>query len=372
MRCKKSIRSKNRTATSHKSRGSCRGHLPAELLDSSSRFSYFSYRLKKFTNTFKLTVAKGVGLMNALKKQLGLTLLYLFAVLPQGLMEIVAGVSGWLMWQLNGRLRKVTEGNLEISFPDLLEEERTQLARNSLHELSLSILELGRTWLWQLERLEQQVDSVVGADHLRAAVANGKGTVVLLPHLGNWELAGILLSKRYPMTILYRQPKIAIFGTVIRQARQRGGAKLVPAGISGVRALLSTLKIGRMVALLPDQVPPLKFGKFAPFFGEPTLTMTLATNLIRRTKAKAVCSYCKRLPGGKFEMVFRPVDEAIYDADCSTALAALNKSVERCVMACPEQYQWEYKRFKMMPNLQKRDYFGNHNPDSDRLRHRQA
>ena len=217
--------------------------------------------------------------MNALMKQLGLALVHFLAVLPHGLMKILANVSRWLMWQRNGRLRKVTECNLEISFPDLPEEERTQLARNSLHELSLSILELGRTWLWQLERLEQQVDRVVGADHLRAAVANGRGTVVLLPHLGNWELANFLLSRRYPITTLYRRPKTTIFGDMIRQVRQRGGAELVATGASGVRALLTTLRIGRMVTLLPDQVPPLRFGKFAPFFGEPTLTMTLATTL---------------------------------------------------------------------------------------------
>ena len=31
------------------------------------------------------------------------------------------------------------------------------------------------------------------------------------------------------------------------------------------------------------------------------------------------------------------------------AVIALNQSVEECVNDCPEQYQWEYKRFKRRP-----------------------
>ena len=258
------------------------------------------------------------------------------------------------MWRINGRLRRVTETNLAISFPDLSEDDRTQLAHRSLYELNLSILEHGRNWLWTPQRLLQDVMRITGERHLQAALADQSGTIVLLPHLGNWELANHYLSARYPVTTLYREPKTAIFADFIRRARRRGGAKLVSTSLGGVRALLQSLSSGEMISLLPDQVPPLRFGEFAPFFGEPTLTMTLATKLLQRTHAKAVCGYCKRLPNGKYEIVFCPVDEAIYDPDSAIALAALNKSIENCLLDCPEQYQWQYKRYKLLPNLEKR------------------
>ena len=121
--------------------------------------------------------------------------------------------------------------------------------------------------------------------------------------------------------------------------------------------MLTALRAGEVVSMMPDQEPPDARGKFAPFFGEPALTMTLATNLIQRTGAKAICAYCKRVGGGNYEIVFRPADEDIYSPDCGTALAAMNKSIERCVLDCPEQYQWAYKRFKNLPNQAKRDYF---------------
>jgi KDO2-lipid IV(A) lauroyltransferase len=139
-----------------------------------------------------------------------------------------------------------------------------------------------------------------------------------------------------------------------------------------VRTLLKALNSGGVLTILPDQVPPVSSGKFAPFFGEPTLTMTLVTNLIQRTGARAVCCYCKRLPGGKYELVFREVDEDVYAADFDTALAGINNSVERCVRDCPEQYQWQYKRFKFLPNMEKRDYGDSKCASGDSLRHRKV
>ena len=54
-----------------------------------------------------------------------------------------------------------------------------------------------------------------------------------------------------------------------------------------------------------------------------------------------------RLPRGEgFELVFRPADPDIYSDDLETSVAAMNRSIEHCVRDRPEQYQWEYKRFK--------------------------
>jgi KDO2-lipid IV(A) lauroyltransferase len=312
-------------------------------------------------------------LTDFIKKWLGVALLHVFAVLPYGLKEAVAKVCAWFMWKVNGRFRQVTVRNLEICFPRMSAEERAQLARRSLREMNLGILDSGRTWIWPSERLYKQITCVVGLDDLHAAIANGKGIIVFSPHLGNWELANVCLCKHYaPVTTLYKEPKATGFADYIRQKRQRCGAKLVPAGVSGTRAMLKALKSGGMVSLLPDQVPPIENGKFAPFFGEPTLTMTLATGLLQRTGARAVVACCQRLPEGEFKVVFRACDDAIYDSDSLTALAALNKSVEDCVVDCPEQYHWAYKRFKILPNLQKRDYSGKHQAGSEHLGQRRA
>jgi KDO2-lipid IV(A) lauroyltransferase len=296
--------------------------------------------------------------MRFLVRQLCLALLHGLAILPQIVTRPMAKVSGWLMWRANGRLRRVTERNLDICFPDLTTEQRAKLARSSLLGLSSNIIDIGRTWIWRPERLLRHITRVSGEDHLRDAIANGKGTLVLLPHLGNWELMSPYFGARGSTTAMYGHAENVILDDIVHKARQRSGITMVHTGVSGVRALLKELKAGNFVLMLPDQVPQKGFGMFAPFFGEPAYTMTLATNLLQRTGAKAVCGFCKRLPDGNYEIVFRAVDDAIYDPDDATALDALNKSVETCVLDCPEQYQWGYKRFKLLPNMEKRDYLG--------------
>ncbi len=305
----------------------------------------------------KLVVSHGHNSLKLLVNSSAWAMLHLLAALPQVAARRLATCAAWVLWWTNSRTRRITERNLGISFPNMPAAKREQLARASLRELSENILDIGRTWLWQPERLLRRVNGIYGEEHLQAAVGRGKGTILIVPHLGNWELLNLHICKEYPVTSMYRANKRAEINDLMRHARERSGAKLVPATAGGVRSILLALGAGEVVAILPDQVPPDECGKFAPFFGEPALTMTLVTNLIQRTGARALAAYCKRVPGGNYEIVFRPADEEIYASDSAIALAALNRSVEQCVLDCPAQYQWAYKRYKKLPNLTKREYF---------------
>ncbi|MGV6807944.1 MAG: lysophospholipid acyltransferase family protein, partial [bacterium] len=141
----------------------------------------------------------------------------------------------------------------------------------------------------------------------------------------------------------------------VREAREKFGAVLVPANNRGVAAIIKTLKQNKTVGILPDQVPAPESGEFAPFFERPALTMTLIYNLISRTGAKAIIASATRVRGG-FRLTFRQPDKGLYSADENESLSALNKSIEECIAIAPEQYQWEYKRFKKQPQGQPNPY----------------
>jgi KDO2-lipid IV(A) lauroyltransferase len=49
--------------------------------------------------------------------------------------------------------------------------------------------------------------------------------------------------------------------------------------------MIRALRAGQAVGLLPDQVPPEGQGLWAPFFGQPAYTMTLAARLLQQTGA---------------------------------------------------------------------------------------
>ena len=105
-----------------------------------------------------------------------------------------------------------------------------------------------------------------------------------------------------------------------------------------------------MVGILPDQ-EPVTGGAFSPFFDHAAYSMKLLPQLVKQTGARVICAYAERLENAAgFSLHFVEVDPDIYDNDLAIAIEAMNRSVERCVRALPEQYQWEYKRFNAQPN----------------------
>jgi KDO2-lipid IV(A) lauroyltransferase len=270
--------------------------------------------------------------------------------LPLSLLHPLGSAIGTLLWWSRGRTREVTEINLARCLPELDEQARLALARQRLAEFGRNALAMLHVWFAKPERVLATIAEVEGEALLKEALAAGRGALVLAPHHGNWELAGMYLGRRYGITSMYlpnrNNPGL---DQLVRDVRSRDGATLVPADGSGVRALLKALKAGRMVGVLPDQEPKQAGAEFAPFFGTPALTMTLAANLLARTGARAVMVYALRLPEGGYRLVFRAPDQALYSDDLPTALAGLNRSVEQCARDNPAQYQWEYKRFKNQP-----------------------
>ena len=120
--------------------------------------------------------------------------------------------------------------------------------------------------------------------------------------------------------------------------------------MAGVRTLIRALRNGGYTAILPDQVPPLGQGVWAPFFGRDVYTMTLLAKLAQQTGAQVIMTWCERLPAGKgFCMHMRPFDAPeMKDSSVSpeAAAAAVNRGVERMVLDAPGQYLWGYARDK--------------------------
>lgn len=283
-------------------------------------------------------------------------LLRLFAALPLSWVHRLGAWIGWLLVWVPNRQRRNALINLRVCFPNLSEEERLGLRDRCLMELGKTITELGALWMRPPERTLALVRGVVGEEHLERR--DGRGVIILSPHLGAWELAGLYLASRGPATSMYRTQ--GEFDALMLQARQRNGARLVPASPNGIRQMLLALRSGEYVGILPDQEPKSdKAAVFAPFFGVPAYTMLLVNGLARKTGARVVFMFAERLSKGSgFRVHCLPAPEEVADDDAVRGAAALNRGVEQCIAVAPEQYQWTYKRFRRRPDGQKRLYVG--------------
>lgn len=291
----------------------------------------------------------------SLRDRVAVAALRAFSTLPLSVNRVLGLCIGWLLWCLPNEHRRVTRINLDLCFPHLSTSARRRLARLSLRETGKGIAELG--WIWNHP---EQALALTGdcREQISTTLREGRSVVILAPHLGCWEILNFWLATRFNLHAMFMPGRLPGVDALVRNSRQQLGSSLYPATPEGVRGLMRSLKRSATVtAILPDQVAARRAGKFAPFFGQPAWTATLACRLIQTADARAFMAYARRLPGSRgYQVVLRDPDPVIYDADLDRSMAALNRSIEKLVMDAPEQFLWSYKRFRRAPQGEKSPY----------------
>lgn len=283
-----------------------------------------------------------------MKARLILLLLRAASLLPLGVSRTIGRGLGSLLWWIGGSPRRITQRNIALAFPELDATEQLALARASLRSTAELAAEMGYVWHRPWDEVRSRVE-VRGEDKVREALAEGRGAIMLGPHLGNWEVAGLYIASLGDALALYAPPRMQALEHVIRDARERSGTTLVPTDARGLATLVRTLRRGGITGILPDQVPDTaEAGENSVFMGIPAFTMTFASKLLQRSGAAAFFGFAERIPGG-YILHLVPAEPKIYSDDIQVSLAALNRGVEACMRYCPEQYQWEYKRFRTHP-----------------------
>jgi KDO2-lipid IV(A) lauroyltransferase len=260
---------------------------------------------------------------------------------------------GWLVYAASPTYRRRLAHNARLA--GLGWRDRWRAAAHA----GRMVAELPRLWLGAPVPVR-----MTGAQHIEAALAQGQGLLFLTPHLGCFEITAQAYAERFGrpvdgpgrgMTVLFRPARKPWLRQVIASARQRPGLATAPTSLAGVKQLLKALKNGEAVGLLPDQVPPEGMGVWAPFFGQPAYTMTLAARLAQQTGAPLGVVWGERLPRGAGYVVRAlplpvPLPEARPGEDEATrqhaAAAALNRAMEAVIRLKPEQYLWGYHRYK--------------------------
>jgi KDO2-lipid IV(A) lauroyltransferase len=283
-------------------------------------------------------------------------LAHLLALLPLGMLHRIGSGVGMVIASWPNKQRRNALINIGLCFPELDRTAQQRLRTRNLREFGKTYLEIAYLWLRPADQVLSLVRDVKGGELLERR--DGKGLIVLSPHLGAWELAGLHLAAQGPTAIFYKPQKY--LDDLILASRARSGAELAPITAKGIRVLIQALERGDYVGILPDQEPKADKGAvFAPFFGIPAFTMLLVNRLARKTGAPVIFMFAQRLEGDRgFRMHCIPAPNGIDSEDDIEAATALNRGIEQCVSICPEQYVWPYKRFRRRPDGAPHVYIG--------------
>ena len=271
----------------------------------------------------------------------------LFARLPLPFVHLLGVGLGWAAYGLAPSYRKRLRENLGASRIAENSVQLNALIRANVAESGKAILELPFVWLRPTDDVLAKVRVADGWQAVQTAHAEGKGLIMLTPHLGSFELIGRYLAAQFPITVLYRPPKISWLEPIMRAGRERDQARLATTDVSGVRALLRALKRGEALGILPDQAPGAGDGVWADFFNRPAYTMTLIRRLQQRSGAPIIAMYAERLNEGRgFLLHFKRISAPLADEDAAAA-RQMNLAMEDLIRDCPSQYLWSYNRYKV-------------------------
>jgi KDO2-lipid IV(A) lauroyltransferase len=270
-------------------------------------------------------------------------LLRLLSRCPLWLLQGLGAGLGWLSYALSPSYRQRFKANA------LAAGLTPHQSRPAVGHAGRMVGEL--PWLWlRREPLSGHV-RWEGTELVEAALAQGRGLMLLTPHLGCFEVTAQAYAEafgaRAPITVLFRPARKAWMRTMMEGTRERPGLATAPASLAGVRQMLRALRQGQTVGLLPDQVPPEGQGVWAPFYGRPAYTMTLAAKLAMQSGTSLLLIWGERLPWGRGYVVrVQPGPALPPQASPEAAATLINQAMEALIGQAPGQYLWGYNRYK--------------------------
>lgn len=290
----------------------------------------------------------------------GLGLLRLLALLPFPLMLQLGRLLGALLRHLPTGFVRIARRNLELCFPQLDLAARERLLDRHFASLGIALLEIPLAW-WGSPARVARLLHVEGREHLEAALARGRGAIVLTAHFTPMEMAGrVLASLTGRVGFLYRPTRNAVLAYALERFRQNYGGRGIPR--DDIRGFIGAVRNNECVWYAPDQSYRKKGAEMVPLFGIPAATNTLTSRLARMTGAPVLPYFIQRLPGTQgYRAVIHPPFENFPGEDPVADTERYNHMVEAQVRLAPEQYLWIHRRFKGL-TADYPDYYARHAP----------
>lgn len=272
----------------------------------------------------------------------------LVRALPQAWVTRLGHGIGWLGYRLDARHRRITLENLAATFPERSLQERTRIARQVFAHFGRKLVEL--LWFAGLPAHRQlALVEFVGAEHVEAARAAGKGVLIVTGHFGFWELHALAHGLRLgPMAVVARALDNPLLDRRLIELRS-GTGNFVIDRKGGLRRIMRALNANQAVAVLIDQHILTADAVKVDFLGRAAATTSAVAVLAMRTGAAVIPAFSLPLNDGRYRLIYEP-PLTLPDPQDPDAVRDLTqrctKVLEKYVRAHPERWLWMHRRWR--------------------------
>lgn len=281
-------------------------------------------------------------------------ILRLLAFLPYALLIKVGKGLGCLLSLFPSKIRQTAKVNLALCFPELSLLEQQTLLRKNFISLGIGVMETALAWFAPEKKLIN-LGHIKGLEYVHQALAKGKGAILISPHFTTLQIAGRLLSLKQPFAVVYRRQKNPVINYVTERSLKKYYCQMIARG--DLRGMLRCLAQNIPVWYTPDVDAGLRNSVFVPFFGVQAATITATARLAKRSGAGVIAAFFyRREDFSGYDLVGEPMPENFPGENLIKDTEQVNQILERGIRKKPEQYIWQYKRFKTRPTGEKRFY----------------
>lgn len=274
--------------------------------------------------------------------------------LPGSLVFHMGEALGGLVWYFMPQRRKMILRNLRIAFAGEKElPELRRMARETFRRTGANLISAARTAHLPAERLGEVIH-IENLELLEQSLAGGKGVVLLLAHMGNWEILSRVVHffpKGSRAGAFYRPLNNRLLDKRVLDRRQADGTRMFSKGDNPLH-VAGFLREGGIVGILADQRVGHQ-GELVEFFGRVTRASPLPSLLARRAKSNVLALSVTTEQPGRWKAVFMPVSNPPTTPNCMVAL-------ERAMKAGPVDVFWFQERWKVYvrPHRSIHDWLG--------------
>ena len=278
--------------------------------------------------------------------RLGVLFMHMLAPLPLSWLRALGWLLGWMLFAMIGSRRRVVRTNLAQCFPHWSARQRAAVVPQVFIRFAQAWFD--RAWLWHAR------PAVVRRRlNLTGAVAEFDGNapvVIFAPHFVGMDagLTALTQNLKRPFTGVYTDQSNKVVDAWMLQGRARFGSVHPFGRVDGVKAMVSKLRAGALLYLLPD----MNFGPqesiFVPFYGVPAATVPSLPRFARLGRAKVVPVVARMTPAG-YDVTVMPAWQGYPTGDLAADTALMNLRLQEYIDPMPDQYYWVHKRFKSRP-----------------------
>ena len=294
------------------------------------------------------------GLRNAVESVALRVTTFPIHILPRRVAVEFGAWLGRVGWWLGFRRRRAL-ANLAQTFPELTDADRRAIGRAAAGHMGRTMAEFLRFAGDDRRRVSEFV-ALDGLDALRAALAEGRGAVVVTAHLGAWALyVTALAAAGIPAAILVGKQRNPLVDRLILGI-PGDAVVFISKGKGAPRHILECLHAGQAVVMVADHYSSSE-AVWAPFLGKSASTLPLPGAFVAKHHLPLFLMCGHRAADGQHRVGVRrlELDEALDGDDLRLEVAVVcNRELGREIQAHPDQYWWYHDRWKVRGSYRKR------------------